>query len=265
MFYNEFGSNEIAQLNVNLSGTLNNLQVDELNVSTSRNTKIKGDINFKNLFNAEENNFEMNANFSNLTSNYRDLKTLMPNILGASIPSSFEKLGSFTIKGRSEITSKIIKTNTSISTELGFIDSQLQLNRIDDIDNAFYKGKLIFSDFLIGKFLNNDKLGMVSFNLDVEGNSFILDKMNTKAQGDIFSFNIMVMNIEIWKYLGTFENKKFNGEFIANDENLNLNFNGLADLSKEIYNFDFIANVKYADLKALNLLKEIVFLYSKER
>lgn len=255
MFYNEFGSNEIAQLNANLSGTLNNLQVDELNVSTSRNTKIKGDINFKNLFNAEANNFEMNANFSNLTSNYRDLKTLMPNVLGASIPSSFEKLGSFTIKGRSEITSKIIKTNTSISTELGIIDSQLQLNRIDDIDNALYKGKLIFSDFLIGKFLNNDKLGMVSFNLNVEGNSFILDKMNTKAQGDIFSLQYNGYEYRDLEVSGTFENKKFNGEFIANDVNLDLNFKGLADLSKEIYNFDFIANVKYADLNALRFVE----------
>lgn len=255
MFYNEFGSNEIAQLDANLSGTLNNLQVDNLHVSTSRNTKIIGNINFKNLFNSEENNFEMNANFSNLTSNYRDLKTLMPNVLGASIPSSFDKLGSFTIKGRSEITSKIIKTNTIISTELGVIESQLQLNRIDDIDNAFYKGNIIFNDFLIGKLLNNDKLGNVSFNLNVEGNSFLIEKMNTKAQGDIFSLQFNGYEYRDLEVTGNFENKKFNGEFIANDVNLDLNFKGLADLSKEIYNFDFVANVKYADLNALKFVE----------
>ena len=254
-FYNEFGSNEIAQLNANLSGTLNNLQVDELEVNTSRNTKIYGDINFKNLFNAEEDNFEMNADFRNLTSNYRDLKSLMPNVLGASIPSSFEKLGSFKIKGRSEITSKVIKTNTIITTELGVIDSQLELNRIDDIDRARYKGKLIFNNFLIGQLLNNDKLGMVSFNLNVEGNSFLLEKMNTKAQGDIFSLQYNDYEYRDLEVTGTFENKKFNGEFIANDVNLDINFKGLADLSKEVYNFDFIANVKYADLNALNFVE----------
>ncbi len=254
-FYNEFGSNEIAQLNANFSGTLNNLQVDDLEVNTSRNTKIYGDINFINLFNADEDNFEMNANFKNLTSNYRDLKSLMPNVLGASIPSSFDKLGSFKIKGRSEITSKVIKTNTNITTELGIIDSQLELNRIDDIDNARYKGKLIFNDFLIGQLLNNEKLGMVSFNLNVEGNSFLLEKMNTKAQGDIFSLQYNGYEYRDLEVTGTFENKKFNGEFIANDVNLDLNFKGLADLSEEIYNFDFIANVKYADLNALKFVE----------
>lgn len=254
-FYNEFGSKEIAQLSANFSGTLNNLQVDDLKVNTSGNTKIYGDINFKNLFNAEEDNFEMNANFRNLTSNYRDLKSLMPNILGASIPSSFNKLGSFKIKGRSDITSKIIKTNTIITTELGVIDSQLELNRIDDIDNAFYKGKLIFSDFFIGKLLSNDNLGKVSFNLNVEGNSFLLEKMNTKAQGDIFSLEYNGYEYRDLEVTGTFENKKFNGEFIANDVNLDLNFKGLADLSKEIYNFDFVANVKYADLNELKFVE----------
>ncbi len=255
MFYNEFGPKEIAHLNADLSGTLNGLQVDNLEVNTSRNTKIYGDIHFKNLFNAEEDNFEMKGKFSNLTSNYNDLKSLMPNVLGASIPSSIEKLGNFTVRGDSEITEKYIKTNSKISTALGIMDVQLQLNRIDDIDNAFYKGKLIFKDFLAGKLLNDEKLGKVSFNLNIEGNSFLLAKMNTKAQGDIFSMEYNGYNYNELEITGNFANKKFNGKIYANDKNLKLNFQGLADLSKDVYNFDFIANVEYADLNALKFVE----------
>ncbi|NNL61554.1 MAG: translocation/assembly module TamB, partial [Flavobacteriaceae bacterium] len=107
-FYNEFGVNQRARLNVKLSGTLNDLQADDLIVNTSRKTIVYGDINFKNLFNSEEGNFVMNANFRNLTSNHADLKALLPNVLGQSIPSTFEKLGNFKITGASQVTASEI-------------------------------------------------------------------------------------------------------------------------------------------------------------
>ena len=255
MFYNEFGPKEIAHLNADLSGTLNDLQVDNLEVHSSRYTVIKGDVHFMNLFNSEEGNFEMRGNFNNLTSNYSDLKSLMPNVLGESIPSFIEKLGNFVVKGDTQITSKYVKTNSRISTGLGLIDARLQLNRIDDIDNALYKGKIIFQDFLAGKLLNDANLGKVSFNLNVEGNSFILDKMNTKAQGDIFSLEYNGYTYNELEISGNFANNKFNGTINSNDDNLKFDFQGLADLSKEIYNFDFIANVEYADLNALKFVE----------
>ncbi len=254
VFYDEFGKDQFADFNVKLSGTLNDLQVDNLRLNTSRRTKVNGGINFKNLFNAEEDNFVMNGNFSNLSSNYRDLKALLPNVLGESIPSSFEKLGYFTIKGNSEITSKSIKTNTSIYTELGLIDSKLQMNRIDDIDNALYKGNIIFTDFKIGEFLNDESLDKISFNLDVDGNGFVLEKMKTKAQGDIFTLDFNGYTYNNIEVSGSFENKKFNGKFISNDQHLKLNFDGLADISQEVHNYDFTANVKHANLNALKFV-----------
>ncbi|MDX1701703.1 MAG: hypothetical protein R3250_13840, partial [Melioribacteraceae bacterium] len=79
--------------------------------------------------------------------------------------------------------------------------------------------------------------------------------MNTKAQGDIFSLEYNGYEYRDLEVTGTFENKKFNGEFIANDVNLDLNFKGLADLSEDVYNFDFIANVNYSDLNALKFVE----------
>jgi len=254
VFYDEFGKNHFAEFNAKLTGTLNDLQVDNLRLNTSRRTKINGNINFKNLFNAEENNFVMNGNFSNLTSNYFDLKALLPNVLGESIPSSFEKIGVFTLKGTSNITSKTIKTNTTTSTQLGIVKSQLEMNKIDDIDNSVYKGNIIFEEFDLGEFLDDKNLGKVSFNVDVDGDGFVIEKMKTNAQGDIFSLEYNGYTYQNIKVSGNFENKKFNGKFISDDKNLKLNFDGLADISQEIHNYDFTANVKHANLNALNFV-----------
>jgi len=120
-FYNEFGVNQKANFSANISGKLNDLQVNNLRLNTSRNTKVYGNINFKNLFNAADNNFYMNGNFNNLSSTYKDLTSLLPNVLGDAIPTSFDRLGRFTIVGNSQVTSSKVIADIDIDTELGFV------------------------------------------------------------------------------------------------------------------------------------------------
>src|SRR5690606_31084606 len=186
-FYNEFGFNQRALFSVQLSGTLNNLTASNLNLTTSSRSRINGDITFVNLFSKEENNFEMDATFTNLSSNYQDLKNLLPNVLGESIPSVFDKLGNFTIVGKSHLTARDIDADLKINTELGKIDSNLRLQKINDIDNASYKGNVVFTDFDLGAILGDPKIEETSLNVDVDGKGFTLEKINTNLHGVITS------------------------------------------------------------------------------
>ena len=254
-FYDEFGVNQRASLAANITGTLNDMYVHDLKLNTSSRTKIYGDVHFLNLFKAEGNAFYMNGNFSNLSSNYWDLRALLPNILGKSIPTAFNKLGNFTIQGQSEITTSNIKADIVINTELGFIDSNIELNTINDVDNASYVGNIVFEDFDIGKFIDNPKWGVASLNLDVSGKGFTLESLDTKLLGDVYSVvynGYEYNNIELMGDLG---NNIYDGKLVSNDENFQLTFNGLADFSKKINQFDFVADVSYANLKAMNLVK----------
>lgn len=255
-FYNEFGVNQRAKLSAKLSGTLNNLQVSNLELFTSTRSKIVGDINFKNLFNKEENNFYMKGDFSQLTSNYRDLRALLPNVLGESIPTAFDKLGNFNVVGVTEITTSTIKANVVINTQIGLIDANLDMQKINDIDNASYSGNVVFKDFNIGKFINDQTFGITSLNLDVDGSGFTKENVNTHLNGDIFSVvynNYTYENIDV---SGNLKNKIFNGKLVSNDKNLQLEFDGLANFSEEINTFDFVANVSYANLNALNFVSK---------
>ena len=227
-FYNEFGKTQRAKFDVELSGTLNNLTATDLKLTTSSRSKIYGDIVFANLFNTADNNFAMDGNFTNLTSNYGDLKALLPNVLGEAIPSAFD---------------------------LGEIISDLNLKKINDIDNASYKGNVVFKEFDLGTFLGDDKIKTTSLDLNVDGNGFKLENINTNLQGDIFELtynNYTYKNIDV---SGTLKNKVYNGILISNDKNFQLDFNGLADVSQKINKFDFVANVKHANLKVLNFVK----------
>jgi len=255
--YNEFGTNQKVTLkNVNLSGTLNDLMANELMLTTNSNTSIYGDINFKNMFNAQADNFVMDGKFSKLSSNYYDLKALLPNILGESIPSMFSNLGNFSMIGTSYITSKQINANLDIITEIGLINSNLSMNNVDNIDNASYKGNIIFEDFNLGKLINNPLLGNTSLNLDVNGKGFTTNNLNTNIEGDIFSLNYNDYTYQKIKVSGQLGNNIFNGVLNSMDDNFKFKFDGLADLSNEIKALDFIAQVDYANLKALNFVSK---------
>ncbi|MGB0981610.1 MAG: translocation/assembly module TamB domain-containing protein [Winogradskyella sp.] len=254
VFFNEFGVNQSATLNANLTGTLNNLIAKNLNVSTTRNTQIIGDITFKNLFNRSDNSFALQGNFKKLTSNYNDLTALLPKLLGNAIPTVFLKVGNFNIKGTSHITAKEIDANLEINTDLGYAKSNLKLTNIDDIDNANYKGNIILEAFNIGELINDPLVENTSLNLDIEGKGFTVENLKTKVEGNVTSLYYNAYDYHNITVSGKLGNKIFNGILKANDPNLQLDFNGLADISKPEKKLDFKANVGYANLKALNFV-----------
>ncbi|OYX25173.1 MAG: N-acetyl-gamma-glutamyl-phosphate reductase, partial [Flavobacteriales bacterium 32-35-8] len=256
IFYNEFGKNQLATFSADLTGTLNDLYVGDVELNTNTNTQVYGNMHFKNLFNSEPDNFYMDGSFTNLSSTYKDLKAMLPNVLGASIPSAFDKLGKFTIAGKSEVTSSTVKANIQIDTDLGFLDSKLEINKINDIDNAIYKGNIAFENFDFGGFLNDPMIGLGSLNVDVKGQGFIAATINTQVIGNIFEIEYNDYNYTSIKVEGNVRNKIFDGNLISNDENLMLNFNGLVDFSEKDNKYDFEANIGYANLNALNFIKK---------
>lgn len=255
-FYDEFGQNQYTTFSVDLSGTLNNLETKNLQLSTSRNTKVYGDIVFKNLFSKASNDFLMDGKFANLTSTYKDLKALLPNVLGAAIPSSFDKLGEFKIVGNSQITASEVDADIRMNTELGFIKSDLHITKINDIDNASYKGRIVLDTFNLGTFIEDPKVGKVSLNLDVNGHGFVAETIDTEVKGDVYQLNYNNYNYSKTQVSGKIRNKIFDGILLVNDDNLKLKFNGLIDYSEAINKYDFEAEVDYANLNTLNFVKK---------
>jgi hypothetical protein len=255
-FYNEFGTNQSARFSVDLSGTLNDLRTKNLELNTNSNTKVYGNIDFKNLFNSEPNNFYMDGNFSNLSSTYKDLKAMLPNILGQSIPTSFETLGEFTIVGNTQISVSKIIADVKIKTELGFVDSNLEIDKINDIDNGAYKGNVIFEQFDFGTFLNAPNVGFASLNFDVNGQGFTVDNVDTKVKGDVFQIEYNDYNYTGIKVAGNVMNNIFDGNLNVNDRNLRMNFTGFVDFSEYVKKYDFEAVVDYANLNTLNFVEK---------
>lgn len=255
-FYKELGLNQHFKIKSNIKGTLNDLYFSKLNLTNKNSTKIIGNINFKNLLGAVNQPFYMKGNFNKVASNYNDLVKILPNILGKSLPSSLNKLGQFDLRGKTEITTSTIGADFYMTTLLGNLQSNLKMTNIDNINNATYKGNLILEHFKIGKFLGKKDLDFVTLNVDIDGKGFKLKNLNTSLSGDIYKINYKGYNYTNIVVNGNFKNPIFKGKLNVNDPNLFMDFDGLVDLEKKDINYNFNANIDYANLNKLNLVKK---------
>lgn len=260
-FYNELGKNKIFNFKSHIKGTLNNLMFNKLVLFNGKNQQIVGDVNLKNLLGKGNQKFYMKGNFSKVSSNYKELIDLLPNVLGKNLPSSIDKLGQFNLSGYTEITSKSIQVDAKIKTILGILKSNLVMTNINQIDDASYIGSIILEDFNIGSFLNRKDIGKVSLNFDVIGKGFTEKLLNTSASGKVsklfynhYNYSNIIVN-------GNFKSPLFKGKVNINDPNLLMDFEGLVDISKKDNKYDFQTKIDYANLNKLHFIKDSISIF----
>ena len=259
LLYNEFGKGKEVTFSANINGVLNDLNTNNLFLF-SDNTGIRGDFNFKNLF-SKQKPFSLNAEMKNVTSSYYQLNALLPNLIGNSLPSTFSKLGQFTIRGNALITNSSIDAKVNLNTAIGSSYADIVLSNFNNIDNATYKGFISLIDFDLGDFAENKSLGKTTLDFNVEGKGFVKERLNTEVIGQIYSIEFNKYNYQDLRVSGIIKDQLFDGSLISNDENLKFNFKGLANVAETRNNFNFIASVDFADLKKLNFIKDSVSIF----
>lgn len=258
-FYNEFGTGKEVLFSGNVGGVLNGLQVEELFIQ-SENTGIRGDFEFDNMF-SDQAPFIMRGEINNITSSYYQLRSLLPNILGKNIPSSFQKLGQFTIRGDAEVTETSLDVQINLNTAIGSSYTDLQMTNIQAIDDASYIGFVSLIDFDLGNFAENKQLGKASLDVNVEGKGFIAEYLNTEVIGEVYKLEFNNYEYNNLKVSGILKEKLFDGTLVSKDENIQFDFKGLADFGDNSNNFNFIASVAHADLKKLNFINDSISIF----
>ena len=255
VFYNEFGTNQKADLNTTFSGTLNDLLLENIDIITSKNTSLVGKIQFKNLFKNSSENFEMDADFQQIVSTYSDLKALLPRVLGTILTSDFRTLGRFDMRGTAKVSNEAIKTVMDIETDIGSLFVDLNLDQIKSINNTTYTGQIQFRDFDLGYLMEEPMIGLVTSKLSVDGRGFNKETINSNITGRFDSFAFQDYIYTDIQVSGVIKNKIFNGQLNIDDPNMKFNFEGLVDFSKQENIYDFSAAIEYANLNALNFVQ----------
>ncbi|WOC39823.1 translocation/assembly module TamB [Polaribacter sp. HL-MS24] len=250
--YSELSGNDLLIFTANASGTLNNLKIQNLELTSKKGVEIFGDLSFKHFVNFDS-GFTFKADLSKLSATYSDLKSILPNILGNTMPSEFSRFGRFSLNGLIKVTPEQVNANVKIASDIGSVVSNLTIANIDNIDFATYKGDIGLVNFDIGAFFNNPLFHQLSLKGAVNGSGFKLENINTSFKGVVSKFDFKDYAYHHINANGQYQNNKFDGELSVDDENLKMNFKGLADLSSAIHKFDFDADISLLNLQKTNL------------
>lgn len=245
-FYSEFGSIFRAKLSTHLTGNLNDFKLSETKLRSNFNSSIEGNIGFKNIFN--EGVFQMNGDFEELSTNYFELKSLLPNLLGDELPESTQKLGQVYLYGPVNLIGNDIDFNIELQSALGELLLNAKLKGIDDYHSTTYNGTVTSDKFYIGKLIDNPKLGQSTMNLTFDGQGFTIEELSVRVFGNINSLNFNNYDFKNISLNGTFNNRLFKGNMTIDDINFKATFEGLADLSKNRSIYNFSTNVAFANL-----------------
>ena len=259
VFYDEFGADRTLNFSADLSGVLNELQADDLFL-VSDNTGVRGNFVFHELF-SKEGEFEMEANIRNITSSYYQLRGLLPRLLGESLPQSFRKLGTFTIRGDARVTESAVQSKVNINSALGSSYSDLELSDLDDIFKAKYKGFISLIDFDLGEYTDTPALKKATVDVNVEGEGFVKETLNTEVNGKIYKMIYNGYEYSDVQVSGVLKEELYDGTITSNDPNFRFIFKGLADFGSVENKFNFEASVDYANLKRLNFIRDSISIF----
>ncbi len=260
-FYDGLASNKMLRFKGSLKGTLNDFEVSDLDLEGLNNSKIRGDVTFKNLMDGED--FLIEGDYTLLQSNYFDLKALLPSVL-ASLPQELMKMGNMRYSGYNKVTSETLQARGLLNANLGQADVNLTLDGIQNTDTATYKGHVQLFDFSIGELIDEPKLGKVSLDIDVDGAGLIQEVLDTQLSGTISKISYNGYTYDNIDVFGNLKTPVFNGELFVNDEHLKMDLQGLIDVTKAINNYDFTADITYADLNGLGLVKDSIAILKGE-
>ncbi len=254
VFYDSFGEDQLLVFDTKFSGSLNDFYLEDLDLKGMDRSRVDGRVRIEGAFSTPEENLRITGNFNEFTSNYYDLVNLLPGDLRGKLPENIRDFGNIRIMGDAILTKNSLDADIDITTQLGDAEAFFTLNNFNNVKLAEYKGNLILKEFNLGRLLNNENLGKTSFNLNVDGIGFDQESLSARLKGQISQFEFNNYSYSNIRVIGDMRQPLFNGLLMANDPNLKMEFNGLADLSEEINVYDFEAAVRYANLNKLNLV-----------
>ncbi len=254
-FYSEFGSGYDLALSGNLTGTLNDFKVQNLNLSGIESSRVIGNVHFERLL-SDGDTFRIDGDYQTLQTSYLDLTRFLPNVLGNSLPPELVRLGVADLQGKLIVTENTVNANAAIQTDLGFLETDIDFRNFKNIDQASYTGSLRGQQFNLGRLFKDPKLQTATFNVTVDGSGLEAETVNTSIEGVISRLRYNGYTYQSINVSGNLKNPVFDGKLTVDDPNAQFTFDGLIDVSEEIHTYDFTADITRVDLGKLNFLKD---------
>ncbi len=241
-----------------IKGKIANLKLKDLRLKYGKSTFFEGSIATNGLPDIEGTFIRLTVKkFTTSKYDLESLKLPVGDNQKLVIPEQLLALGNIMIKGEFTGFYNDFNAYGELKSQIGNLYSDLRLAKQPGKKDLAYSGHLSTESFNLGKILNSeDVLGRISLNMDVSGLGTTLERAQMTLDGKIQSLEFKGNTYDSIRLGGELANNKFNGTFKIDDEKVFLEFLGVIDFSKKTKVFNFSADIKNADLYALNLASD---------
>ena len=249
------GMNQELEVSGRITGNLQNLRARNMEIKTGKNTRILADFSMSYIPGFSEP--FLFAELKQSQTDFRDISEIrLPDSSGSpyiKLPQQLLQAGVITYQGNfTGFPSDFVAFGT-LNSRMGRIKTDISI--VPDAKNQLqYRGRLETASFNIGRLFQNPMLGQISLNGMVNGTfDRSRESIDGKFDGKISRWLLNNYNYQDITLNGQLNNRKFDGNILIDDPNLQASFSGELNLNEEVPVFDFILHLQEADLVALKL------------
>ncbi|TKB99258.1 translocation/assembly module TamB [Pedobacter cryophilus] len=241
-----------------IKGKVDDFKAKNFTLKTGKASYVKGNFHVKGL--PDLKNTFLDLDFDQVYTNKTDIEYIIEKVTGKrakNIPPILTKFGNINFTGQFTGFQNDFIAYGDFKTKLGRLKSDVNM-KINGAGIPSYSGKLQAIDFNLGDLLDEPSLNRTSFIANVNGRGFDIKSLTETltAKATYFDYNnYRYKNIAV---NGKIRGQLFDGKLTVNDKNVKLDFTGLANLNPKLPDFNFVANVKGANLKALNFTTDTI-------
>lgn len=252
-FVEDFDKNSEVEVSGLVSGTLNNMKFNDLQLSADGVFLVSDELNLIDMTEGEY--IQIHSDMLKAKSSYREFIELMPTFVSNKIPVMIDRFGKMDYRGSFDLVQDQIKSNGYAITSLG--DANLDVVLDDYKNDLKYKGTLITQNLNLKQITEVNELGFVKGRIDFDGRGTEIEKINLKANGNLSYFDLMDKRYENVMVNGRLENQRFTGYMSVRDSKMYADYDGFFDFSKKPYRLDFVSDVQHLDLDYLGVTKDM--------
>lgn len=234
---------ERIELGIDIDGTVNQLTCHKLEITAGDQFRLLGDASLQDLSHPKDT--YIFGNLTQLSASSEGVGFLVRNLSTDynGIPPLLTRLGNISFHGEISGYFTDLVTYGQLRTDIGSVRTDLKLSS-DKAKGLFsYSGSVETKELELGKLIDNDKLGKITFNLDVQGSHLQNQRPTVVLKGLVAAIEYSNYKYENIALDGEYKRGGFNGKVALDDENGSIYLNGDINLAEKVPSFNFHANI----------------------
>ncbi|MBR3947678.1 MAG: translocation/assembly module TamB [Bacteroidales bacterium] len=251
------GFTDSLHIRGNFSGRLDDFKFKNFGISMYNSTRLYANLSVNGFPDVEQT--IVFGNISDMYTSKNDINRLLRIISPENpvqIPAAFDNLDHIAFNGNLSGMLNDMMAFGQFTTNFGSIKTDIALMPDWKAKTFAYDGKISTTDLDLHNIISgNNKLGLLSLNVNIKGNVDSLSHTQNQLNGRInrldfngYSYNDINVN-------GRLSNQMFDGKIAINDPNISAELIGSYNFGSKNNNIEISSDV-YADLKALNFAPE---------